>query len=227
MTLLDQVQEKNEADAIPSHAYPHLESFFEEQIRKQGYRYPELALNLSDYPDFTAFSSYEVHGVEVDIYRDPSISPLTCGYLGVDVGSTSTKSILTDQEGIPLAGFYTRTASRPVQAVQSLFRALDEFLKDHDLDLPVRGCGTTGSGRRISAKIIGADIEPDEITAHAAAAVNLNPQVDTIIEIGGQDAKFTLLKDGVVTSSVMNTVCAAGTGSFIEEQAGKLDCPPV
>jgi len=91
--------------------------------------------------------------------------------------------------------------------------------------LEIRGCGTTGSGRRISGKIIGADIEPDEITAHATAAVNLAPKVDTIIEIGGQDAKFTLLKDGMVTSSVMNTVCAAGTGSFIEEQASKLDCP--
>ena len=110
-------------------------------------------------------------------------------------------------------------------AVQRLFKACDQLLEDIGIDLNIKGCGTTGSGRRISAKIIGADIEPDEITAHAKAAVNLNPNVDTIIEIGGQDAKFTLLKDGVVTSSVMNTVCAAGTGSFIEEQASKLDCP--
>ena len=206
-------------------AYSTPGAFFKDQAHKKGYRYPELLLTLSDYPDFTAFRSYDAHGVEVDIYRDPRQALLTEGYLGVDVGSTSTKSILTDQDGEPLAGFYTKTASRPVQAVQSLFRALDEFLSEYSLSLPIKGCGTTGSGRRISAKIIGADIEPDEITAHAAAAVNLNPNVDTIIEIGGQDAKFTLLKDGMVTSSVMNTVCAAGTGSFIEEQAAKLDCP--
>ncbi len=216
--------EQSGSTATPG-TYAIPEAFFRDQKHKKGYRYPELLLTLSDYPDFTAFRSYEAHGVEVDIYRDPATAVLTEGYLGVDVGSTSTKSILTDQDGEPLAGFYTKTASRPVQAVQSLFKALDEFLTDYGLNMPVRGCGTTGSGRRISAKIIGADIEPDEITAHAAAAVCLNPNVDTIIEIGGQDAKFTLLKDGVVTSSVMNTVCAAGTGSFIEEQAVKLDCP--
>lgn len=220
LTLLDQV-----GDTHSTGRYSSPEAFFQDQEQKQGYRYPELLLTLSEYPDFTAFRSYNAHGVEVDIYRDPSDADLFHGYLGVDVGSTSTKSILIDQDGAPLAGFYTKTASRPVQAVQFLFRALDEFLTDYFLDLPIKGCGTTGSGRRISAKIIGADIEPDEITAHAAAAVNLNPDVDTIIEIGGQDAKFTLLKDGVVTSSVMNTVCAAGTGSFIEEQAAKLECP--
>ena len=65
----------------------------------------------------------------------------------------------------------------------------------------------------------------DEITAHAKAACELDPNVDTIIEIGGQDSKFTTLKNGRVTFSVMNTVCAAGTGSFIEEQAKKLGCP--
>lgn len=222
LTLLDQIALDKPA---PSQSYGRPEAFFRDQDVKTGYRYPELVLSMSDYPEFTAFAAYDDQGVEVDIYRDPAELDLVWGYLGVDVGSTSTKSILTDQDGTPLAGFYTKTASRPVQAVQSLFRAQDRFLKEYGLDLPVRGCGTTGSGRRISARIIGADIEPDEITAHAAAAVNLKPEVDTIIEIGGQDAKFTLLRDGVVTSSVMNTVCAAGTGSFIEEQAAKLDCP--
>ncbi|HMA86907.1 MAG TPA: acyl-CoA dehydratase activase-related protein, partial [Desulfosalsimonadaceae bacterium] len=85
--------------------------------------------------------------------------------------------------------------------------------------------GTTGSGRKFVGRIIGADLIIDEITAHARAACELNPDVDTIIEIGGQDSKFTTLKDGMVTSSIMNTVCAAGTGSFIEEQAQKLGCP--
>ena len=69
---------------------------------------------------------------------------------------------------------------------------------------------------------MGADLDYDEITAHARAAYELNPLTDTIIEIGGQDAKFTQMKDGMVTFSHMNTVCAAGTGSFIEELAGRL-----
>ncbi len=193
--------------------------------REKASHYPELTLRLSDYPDFTSFCSYESLSVEVDIYHDPCRTKITKGFLGLDVGSTSTKAVVIDQDGIPLAGFYTRTASRPVQAVQKIFQVCDQMLQEYGLDFPVAGCGTTGSGRRISGKIIGADMEPDEITAHATAAVNLNKDVDTIIEIGGQDAKFTLLSDGMVTSSVMNTVCAAGTGSFIEEQALKLACP--
>lgn len=187
--------------------------------------YPGLSLKLSEYPDFTCFSSYVRDEVEADIYEDPSRVDTSLGYLGLDVGSTSTKSILINAEGIPIAGFYTKTASRPVEAVQKIFKAYDHFFNTHGIDMHIQGCGSTGSGRRISGKIMGADIEPDEITAHAKAAYNLNPKVDTIIEIGGQDAKFTLLKDGIVTSSVMNTVCAAGTGSFIEEQALKLECP--
>ena len=199
--------------------------FFKTTARKNNYLYPALSLTLSDYPDFHCFKQFVHDGVETDIYTDPACLDLSDTYLGLDVGSTSTKSILINQNGDPIVGCYTKTASRPVQAVQKIFKAMDTFMADAGLVVSVKGCGTTGSGRRISGRVIGADIEPDEITAHATAAVNLNKKVDTIIEIGGQDAKFTLLKDGMVTASVMNTVCAAGTGSFIEEQAEKLSCP--
>ncbi|RLB89944.1 MAG: CoA activase, partial [Deltaproteobacteria bacterium] len=205
-------------------SFKGLDDYFIETAQKESYRYPELALTLSDYPDFTCFKSFLFEEVEIDIYQDPKASPIARGFLGLDVGSTSTKAVLIDDNGCPIVGFYTKTASRPVVAVKKLFKACASFLNEYQLDMAVAGCGTTGSGRRISGKIIGADIEPDEITAHATAAVNLNKNVDTIIEIGGQDAKFTLLKNGMVTSSVMNTVCAAGTGSFIEEQASKLEC---
>ena len=84
--------------------------------------------------------------------------------------------------------------------------------------------GTTGAGRKFTGIVVGADLIIDEITAHARAAYELNPEVDTIIEIGGQDSKFTTLRDGSVNFCVMNNVCAAGTGSFIEEQAEKLGC---
>ncbi len=187
--------------------------------------YPPLSLQQSDYPDFSRVDSQVENGVEADIYQDLSALSSVNGFLGLDVGSTSTKSILIDSDSRPVAGFYTKTASRPVEAVQKIFKAYDQLFAKHHLSVTIQGCGTTGSGRRISAKIIGADIEPDEITAHAAAAVYIEPKVDTIIEIGGQDAKFTLLSNGIVTSSIMNTVCAAGTGSFIEEQALKLGCP--
>ena len=86
------------------------------------------------------------------------------------------------------------------------------------------GVGTTGSGRKFIGKILNADLVIDEITSHARAAFELNPLTDTIIEIGGQDAKFTLMHNGSVTFSQMNSVCAAGTGSFLQEQAEKLGC---
>jgi predicted CoA-substrate-specific enzyme activase len=206
-------------------AFDSPRAFFTETVKKDNYRYPPLSLTLSDYPDFACFDTYVADGVEVEVYTDPLAADLAGAFLGLDVGSTSTKSILITRDQEPVIGCYTKTASRPVQAVQTIFKVMDDWIERNHLKVTIAGCGTTGSGRRISGRVIGADLEPDEITAHATAAVNLNPDVDTIIEIGGQDAKFTLLKDGRVTASVMNTVCAAGTGSFIEEQAQKLSCP--
>ncbi len=226
LCLLDDIKKKQSRVAKNENKkFLSINDFFISAKKENLLSYPELELNFSQFPDFKCFSSYVFEDVEIDIYQNPSEISTAQGYLGLDVGSTSTKSILINEDGIPIAGFYTKTASRPVIAVQKIFKAHDQFFKTYGIDIKIRGCGTTGSGRRISGKVIGADIEPDEITAHATAAFNLNKNVDTIIEIGGQDAKFTLLKDGRVTSSVMNTVCAAGTGSFIEEQAIKLDCP--
>ncbi len=215
---------KKRYQPVKRHFYS-IDDFFVSSEKEETPLYPELKLKLSQYPDFHCFSSSVMETVETDIYQDPKKIVINEGFLGMDVGSTSTKSILINQDGLPVVGFYTKTASKPVEAVQKIFKAYHNFLKAYQLNFPIKGCGTTGSGRRISGKIIGADIEPDEITAHATAAVNLNKNVDTIIEIGGQDAKFTLVKNGVVTSSFMNSVCAAGTGSFIEEQALKLECP--
>lgn len=96
---------------------------------------------------------------------------------------------------------------------------------DHSCEFIFEGVGTTGSGRKFVGGIINADLVIDEITAHARAAWELNSETDTIIEIGGQDSKFTTMTEGMVTFSVMNNVCAAGTGSFIEEQARKLGVP--
>ncbi|MEN8155432.1 MAG: acyl-CoA dehydratase activase [Bacteroidota bacterium] len=165
--------------------------------------------------------------VEVDRYQRPSGNQEPSAgreryYLGIDVGSTSTKSILVSNSGEPHAGFYTYTSGQPLKAVQALFEAMEHHFTGSGSDPEIVACGTTGSGRKFIGGIVGADQDVDEITAHARAAYELNPQTDTIIEIGGQDAKFTQMKEGVVTFSHMNTVCAAGTGSFIEELAGRL-----
>ncbi len=196
----------------------------------RGFRYPALELRLSDYPDFQCFDSWEIpvegrkgrYPVEVEVFEQ--LPESGTALLGIDVGSTSTKAVLLTENGsIPL-GLYTRTAGRPVDALKGLLMALEQVLEKYDSRIEITGCATTGSGRKLTGEILAADLILDEITAHARAAVSIDPDVDTIIEIGGQDSKFTTLSGGRVTSSVMNKVCAAGTGSFLEEQAARLGC---
>ena len=202
------------------------------QKQDKNYYYPPLRLELSDYPDFESHEKYVFHssffplmkGVQVDAYSELKNKTQLSVFLGIDIGSTSTKAVLLDQNKEVIAGFYTFTSGQPLQAVQIIFEAIDHYAKKRELHFSFSGAGTTGSGRKFMGKIIGADIILDEITAHARAAYELNPETDTIIEIGGQDSKFTVMHNGMVTFSVMNNVCAAGTGSFIEEQAKRLGC---
>lgn len=182
------------------------------------------------YPDFASLKRFlhvarkngPGNPVEVDVYE-----PLEAGnpvpvLLGLDIGSTSTKAALVSPQGAVLAGFYTRTAGRPLEATQSIFEAAERVAREEGASFEVRLAATTGSGRKFVGAVIGADAAVDEITAHARAALELDGETDTIIEIGGQDSKFTSLSGGTVTFSQMNAVCAAGTGSFLEEQAGRL-----
>jgi predicted CoA-substrate-specific enzyme activase len=203
------------------------------QKKDKKYYYRPLQLALSDYPDFDSHERYEfksgyfpnMKAVEVDVYELPANNNTQQVFLGIDIGSTSTKAVLLGQNKEVIAGFYTRTSGQPLQAVQVIFESIEDFAEKRNIEFIVTGAGTTGSGRKFTGKIIGADIILDEITAHARAAYELNPETDTIIEIGGQDSKFTTMRNGMVTFSVMNNVCAAGTGSFIEEQAKRLGCP--
>ena len=209
---------------------------FEEAIvadkKDRKYPYPPLQLKLSEYPDFGSHDQYEYHSgrfpfmkpVEIDLYSVPEKNSRIKVFLGIDIGSTSTKAVLLDLQKKVIAGLYTRTSGQPLQAVQLIFEAVRDLEQKKEFGFLISGAGTTGSGRKFTGKIIGADSFPDEITAHARAAFELNPETDTIIEIGGQDSKFTLMSEGMVTFSVMNNVCAAGTGSFIEEQAKRLGC---
>lgn len=195
--------------------------------------HPPLKLTFSDYPDFTNEESWHFRSkagthpvdVQVDLYQPLSRRNTIETFLGIDIGSTSTKAILVNHEAKPVAGFYTYTSGKPIEAVQLILEALDDLIRRTGATLHLNGVGTTGSGRNFLGRIIQADLIVDEITTHARAAFELNPETDTIIEIGGQDSKFTLMRNGMVTFSQMNSVCAAGTGSFIEEQARKLGCP--
>ncbi len=185
---------------------------------------PPLALNLSKYPDF-AWHKHWVNddGSEIAIVQ-PRRGSITVTF-GVDIGSTSTKAVFLDRERKVVGWIYRKTAGNPIRAVQLLMKAAREMEREGDFVFDVKGVGTTGSGRKMIGALIGADLATNEITAHAGAAVFIDPQVDTIIELGGQDAKFTQLQNGMVYNSIMNYVCAAGTGSFIEEQSLKLGIP--
>ncbi|MGA1867108.1 MAG: acyl-CoA dehydratase activase [bacterium] len=140
-------------------------------------------------------------------------------YLGVDIGSISTNVVVMTEAGDVLAKCYLMTAGRPIEAIR---KGLSIVGKRIGKDINIVGVGTTGSGRYLIADFIGGDIVKNEITAQARAAAAIDKRVDTIFEIGGQDSKYIQLKDGVVVDFEMNKVCAAGTGSFLEEQAEKL-----
>lgn len=144
-------------------------------------------------------------------------------YLGIDVGSVTTKLALVDEKGQYIDSYMLKTAGKPVLAVQTGLNKILEQAGDREYD--IQGVGTTGSGRNLAGALVGADIVKNEITAHAVAAVTYIPNVQTILEIGGQDSKIIILRDGIVTDFAMNTVCAAGTGSFLEHQAQRLNVP--
>ena len=140
-------------------------------------------------------------------------------YLGIDVGSITTKAVATDEKDHILAKVYLRNSGRPLEAIKDSLRLIKDQLGNN---LKVHGIGTTGSARHLAAYLLGADVVKNEITAHAVAVVDFLPEVKTVIEIGGQDSKIIILQEGVVVDFAMNTVCAAGTGSFLDQQAARL-----
>jgi predicted CoA-substrate-specific enzyme activase len=140
-------------------------------------------------------------------------------YLGIDIGSISTNLAIIDNSGRLIAKRYLMTAGRPIEAVRQGLRELAQEVGEF---VDIKAVGTTGSGRYMIADYVGADIVKNEITAQATAAIFIDPEVDTIFEIGGQDSKYISIRNGIVVDFEMNKACAAGTGSFLEEQAEKL-----
>lgn len=142
-------------------------------------------------------------------------------YLGIDVGSVTTKLAVIDENLDLIFKSYLRTEGGPIDAIQKSFQELHAEIGA----LHISGVGTTGSGRRLAAVMVGADIVKNEITAHAMAARHFEPNVRTVIDIGGQDSKIIFFRDGVPVGFNMNTVCAAGTGSFLDHQSVRLGIP--
>jgi len=139
-------------------------------------------------------------------------------YLGIDVGSVSTNFVLINDAGEVIYKRYIKTQGKPVEIIKLCMEELENKFSDKE----IFGVGVTGSGRQLASIIVGADSIKNEITTHAIASLTFNSKIRTIIEIGGQDSKIILLRDGVVVDFAMNTVCAAGTGSFLDRQATRM-----
>ncbi|MBN1503960.1 MAG: 2-hydroxyglutaryl-CoA dehydratase [Candidatus Eisenbacteria bacterium] len=144
-------------------------------------------------------------------------------FLGIDVGSVSTNLALLDPDLNVVYDLYLRTSGRPIDAVQRAVSAARGYLPPRST---VLAAGATGSARRLAGELIGADVVKNEITAHSVAAIHSEPRVRTLIEIGGQDSKIVIIRNQVAVDFAMNSICAAGTGSFLDQQANRL-CVPI
>ncbi|MFA5644909.1 MAG: acyl-CoA dehydratase activase [Candidatus Ratteibacteria bacterium] len=144
-------------------------------------------------------------------------------YMGIDIGSVSIKFAIVNEEMELLYSTWERTQGSPIQSVQKGFVSLQKNFRE---DIPaIKAVGTTGSARYLVKSLIGADIAKTEILSHAIAASHYMPEVRTILEIGGQDSKLILMREGIITDFTMNSICAAGTGSFLDHQAHRLGIP--
>jgi len=205
--------------AVPQN-YLHVEALGLALLaRDSGQRARVTALSEAD----SGRHYFEMPGLEkvvqVDGWTGPKIIGPFTGYLGVDVGSTSTKAVILDETGSQvIAKYYLMTAGRPVDAVKQVFKNLLLQVSDN---ARIAGVGVTGSGRYLVGGFIGADLIKNEITAQARAAADVDPEAD-IIEIGGQDSKLVIKRNSVVVDYQMNKACASGTGSFIDELADLL-----
>ncbi len=140
-------------------------------------------------------------------------------YLGIDIGSISTKGVIIDSDNNILLSKYIWTEGNPIKAVKEIIEYFKNNISD---DIKIVSVGTTGSARRLIGSILNASIIKNEITAHAIGTLSIYPDIKTIIEIGGQDSKIILIDNGIVTDYAMNSLCAAGTGAFLSSQAKRL-----
>lgn len=143
-------------------------------------------------------------------------------YLGVDIGSISTKGVVIDGNNNIIASKYLWTEGGPIEATKKVISSLEKELSEKNIFPDIYGVGTTGSARNLVGSILNANLIKNEITAHAIGTLSRYPDARTILEIGGQDSKLIIIRNGVVVDYAMNTLCAAGTGAFLSSQAKRL-----
>ena len=143
-------------------------------------------------------------------------------YIGIDMGSISTKGVVIDSDNNIVASEYLWTEGSPIEATKKIIESLKNSSDSKNIDPDIYGIGTTGSARNLIGTILNANLVKNEITAHAIGTLSRYPDVKTILEIGGQDSKIIIIRNGVVVDYAMNTLCAAGTGAFLSSQAKRL-----
>jgi len=148
-------------------------------------------------------------------------------FLGIDIGSVTCKFVLMDMDSNVLSSVFLRNRGSPIESAKAGMEQLKNQIEQNEnlLDYEIRSCGTTGSARYLTKAVVGGDLAKTEIIAHAVATQSMYPDVRTILEIGGQDSKLIILRDGIIVDFAMNSVCAAGTGSFLDHQASRLGIP--
>ncbi len=148
-------------------------------------------------------------------------------FMGIDIGSVSLKIVLLDKNNTIIEKLWLRNQGSPIESSKKGIKELKEKLESSGMidKVNIKGVGTTGSARYLIKSVVGGDIAKTEIIAHAIASLTYYPDVSTILEIGGQDSKIIILRNGIVADFAMNSVCAAGTGSFLDHQASRLGIP--
>ena len=184
----------------------------------------EAKLFRSEITSFDTLPPLKDYAAEVEFKTidQGDVAPGDTCILGLDVGSTTTKAVLMRKsDDAMLASVYLRTNGDPVGASRRCYQAILQQIQTQvdPAQLSIIGLGVCGSGRQIAGLHALTDGVINEIIAHATAAVYFDPKVDTIFEIGGQDAKYTYITNGVPSDYAMNEACSAGTGSFLEESA--------
>ena len=169
-------------------------------------RAPRLTLKKTYFPEDNELTYVFDKTKKVDVF------------LGIDIGSTTTKYALIDNEKNIVHKRYFQTQGKPIEATQTLLSIIRDEVGDF---IDIKGVATTGSGRNVVGDFINADLIIDEITAHARGAVEIDPTIDTVFEVGGQDSKYIYIENTYPLDFDMNKVCAAGTGSFLHELANK------
>ncbi len=168
-------------------------------------------------PPLKTRDAVDVHAPFTPLLKDTEIKEL---FLGIDVGAASVNLVLIDKAGNVQGSRYLLTSGKPVETIKEGLYGLGQ---ETGRTFRVMGAAVTGSGRYFISHLVGADVVINEITAQAKAALHIDPSIDTLFEIGGQDSKYIRFEKGTVVDFEMNKVCAAGTGSFLEEQAARLN----